>query len=455
MNANPLEELEQLVTKLIDGQLSGSEANRLDTLLSESEEAVRRYHELLDNHEALCAIYPGDVYESSLHSAEPDEALSRGDGIRESTATQASAKWGRRATLLAVAASLIILLTAGRYLQWRESDRTVATIVGMNGSLIWTGDGGRVVHDLSLGQALPGGTIEGVAPSSWIELQFHDGSTVGVLGNSTLTFSDLGQKELHLKVGKLACDVRPQPAEKPMLVHTRSALLEVLGTQFEVDAGLSSTVLDVSAGVVRLKRLSDGNTVDVPARHRAIADADRDVTAALVPDSVSRWQSQLHLGPDDFGQGKWSPQMGERDATLGAVPYTTARGETIYTVAFGVSRGGRPPVVLQPGSRLLVRGRVASTANVYFGVTVRQLSGGFAGRFQTIRPAAAFRGGEDFELTLALRDFQLDTSLEGMKDKLPSAPFHFVVESFWCHSLYEQIRLELSRVELLPPVADG
>ena len=130
MNAGPLEELEQLVTKLIDGQLSGSEANRLDALLSQSDEAVRRYHELLDNHEALCAIYPGDVYESSLHSAEHAEASSPGTG--ESTSIQTDAKWDRRATLLAVAASLVILLSAGLYLQWREADRTVATIVGIN-----------------------------------------------------------------------------------------------------------------------------------------------------------------------------------------------------------------------------------------------------------------------------------------------------------------------------------
>ena len=453
MNPDPREELELLVTHLIDGQLSESQAKRLSALLSESDEAVRRYHELLDNQEALCAIYPGDVYESSLHSEENAKAFTQGAGARDSLSTQANARWDRRTGLLAVAASLIVLLYAGLYLQWGEPDRTVATIVGIDGSLIWTGDGGRVVHDLRLGQALPGGTIEGVAPSSWVELQFEDGSTVGVLGNSTLTFSNLGQKKLHLKDGKLACDVRPQPAGKPLLVHTRSALLEVLGTRFEVDVGLSTTVLDVSEGVVRLKRLSDGDTVDVPARHRAIAAADQDVTAVLVPNSVSRWQSHLHLGPD-YAQGKWTPLTGERDATLRAIPYVTRKGKTIYTVAFGVSRGGKHPVMLQPGSRLRVRGRLASTADVYFGVTVRRPSGGFAGRFQTIRPATAFRGGEDFELTLELREFQLDVSLEEMKDKLPSTPFHFVVANFWCHSLDEPAGLELSLVELIPPAAD-
>ena len=455
MNSGPLEELDHLVNKLIECQLSGSEANRLDTLLSGSAEAVRRYHELLDNHEALCAIYPGEVYESSLHSTstEAAEASSRSVGSEGPTAAQAGAKWDTRTKLLAIAGTLIFLLSAGLFLERREADQSVATVVGINGALIWTGDGGRVVQDLSLGQELPGGTVEGVAPSSWIELQFQDGSTVGILGNSTLTFSDLGRKELHLKAGKLSCDVRPQPTGRPMFVHTRSALLEVLGTQFEVDAGLSSTVLDVNEGVVRLKRLSDGESVDVPARHRAIADTDQAVTAILVPDSISRWQSQLQLGPD-YTQGKWSPQERERDATLRAVPYSTVDGRTIYTVGFGVSRGGNAPIVLQPGSRLRVRGRLAASANLFFGVTVRHAGGGFAGRFQTIRPAASFQGGEDFELTLELREFRLDVSLEEMEDKLPSAPFHLVVETFWCHSLYEPAGLEISRVELIPPAAD-
>ena len=38
-----------------------------------------------------------------------------------------------------------------------------------------------------------------------------------------------------------------------------------------------------------------------------------------------------------------------------------------------------------------------------------------------------------------------------MKDKLPSVPFHFVVESIWFHTLDKQAGLEIAEVELLPP----
>lgn len=453
MNPDSREELDRLVSRLMDERLSGEEAARLDSLLAESSDAVRRYHEQLDNQQALCAIYPGDVYESSLHSAESDGA----PGVPEEFPASRSAglldRDRRRSVLLTLAASLVVLLSVGLYVGRSDSVREVATIVEIDGSVVWTGDGGRVVHDLRPGQELSGGIVEGVAPGSWIQLEFRDGSTLGLLGNSVLTFSDLGQKRLHLKRGKLTCDIRAQPARKPLIIHTRSALLEVLGTRFEVDAELSTTVLDVREGVVRLKRLSDGDTVDVPALHRAIAAADGDVTPELVPDSVSQWRSQLALGPD-YTQGRWLPPCEEGEASLRSVPYVTPQGKTIYTVAFGVSRGGQRPVLLLPGSRLRVRGRLASATEVYFGVTVQRPGGGFAGRFQTVHSADSFRPGEEFEVLLELDDFRLDVSLEEMEDRLPGTPFQSIVESFWCHSLFTPAGLEISSVELIPPARD-
>ena len=67
-----------------------------------------------------------------------------------------------------------------------------------------------------------------------------------------------------------------------------------------------------------------------------------------------------------------------------------------------------------------------------------------------MRPADEFRGGEDFEVTLELQDFQLDPSLADRKDKLPSQPFHFVVETIWLHTLEKQAGLEIAEAGLEP-----
>ena len=232
-----------------------------------------------------------------------------------------------------------------------------------------------------------------------------------------------------------------------MLIYTRSAMLEVVGTQFEVEAETAATTLNVRDGSVRVTRFSDGNSVDVPARHRVVAAADRVMLPKPVPPSVTQWSSELPLGPVGT-HGTWSPGTDVQAAKLGAIPYTTPQGKTIYTASFGVSCGDKPPVTLPPASRLRVRGRIASPHRVYVGITVRQANGAFAGRFQTIRPAVEFLSGEDFDMTLHLRDFRLDPSLDVMKDKLPSVPFGLVVESVWCHTLDRQAGLEITEVEL-------
>ncbi|MFC1597478.1 DUF1080 domain-containing protein [Planctomycetota bacterium] len=171
--------------------------------------------------------------------------------------------------------------------------------------------------------------------------------------------------------------------------------------------------------------------VDVPAKSRVGA------APAPAPHPVNRW--------------KWSAETDEEGAKRKAIPLKISEEQTIHVAPFGVSGDDKPPVVLLPESRLRVRGRVAAAHPVYFGVTINHPNGDFAGRFQTVRPADEFQSGEDFEVALELRDFQLDPSLNEMKDRLPTAPFHFVVESIWLTTLDKQAGLEIAEVELPPP----
>ncbi len=427
---------DELIDRHLRGELDESEkerlAERLDSEVSAREDFVEQVR--WDTRFAEVLHEKGEApAETRLPKRKPAMAFSR--------------------MLLATAAAIIIALAVGLYLHGRSADRPIARITGLSGSFQWTGDGARVSHNLKRGDELSAGTIEGMLPGSWFELAFNDGSTVTIFGNSTLTLSDHGQKELHLKEGSISSNVRPQPAGRPMLVRTRSALLEVLGTQLEVEVRLSATMLNVNEGRVRVTRFSDGRTVDVPARHRVIAAADQEMRPLPVPDAVNRWRSQLHLGPRRL-QGKWSPATETLPAKLEAIPYTTPSGKTIYTVGLGVSRGDMTPVNLEPESRLQVRGRVRSHHKVYVGVTVRNADGAFAGRFQVTRPAEDFSPGQDFDLMLQLGDFKLDPSLKNVKHKLPRTPINQVVETIWCHSLDKQAGLEILSAELIPSAED-
>ena len=51
---------------------------------------------------------------------------------------------GSTEALLAIAASIIVALTASLYFQRPSAQRPIAKITGLSGPLQWTGDGGRV-----------------------------------------------------------------------------------------------------------------------------------------------------------------------------------------------------------------------------------------------------------------------------------------------------------------------
>lgn len=451
----------ELWNDYLEGELDESGIAELQALVAGNEDLLQLAADSYQMHRMLGFLAQEDdsrqeAFVSETMARLPADHSNFVESVMQNLAHSATRKNNKAGTLvakwrMAIAAAAVVGLIASIALLRQKAEHKIAKISGLSGSLQYTGDGGSVFHDLHVGAELSGGTVEGMAADSWFELEFNDGSTAAISGHSMLTFSDQGQKKLHLKEGSVSGNVRPQPAGKPMLIYTRSALLEVLGTQFEVEARLSATLLNVSEGSVLVKRLSDGSTVEVPAQHRVIAAADQEMSPVLVPDSVNRWISQLDMGPDGT-YGKWSPKTAIEEAKLSTIPLTMPQGLTIYTAALGVSRGDTPPVVLQPGCRLRLRGHIASIHDVYFGITVMYPGGGFAGRFEIIRAAVEFSGGEDFEVVLDLLDFGLDPSLTEIKDKLPSVPYHLVVESVWCHTLDQPSGLEIAEVELLPPM---
>ena len=448
-----------------DGTISAEQMAELERLMKSDPGARELLLSELNIHSALDDLALGAAGPSAAMSALIREDGADDTAVQPSLTTRVGSRrlkfmsvtWGA----LAIAALLFVALAGMGMWSNAETSPRIARIAGLGGSLMWTGDGGRIIKDLAVDTELSGGTIEGMVPDSWFELEFNDGSTVTISGNSMLTFSDYGQKELHLRKGTFSANVVPQPAGLPMLVHTRSARLEVLGTQFEVEAGLSSTLLNVSEGKVRVKRLSDGNTVDVPSRHRVVASADHDMLPARLPDASHQWKSQLNLGPTG-SYGRWQSATDERETVLKAIPYTSKEGITVNAAGFRVSTGDAAPVVLQPDSYMKVRGKITDAHEIYFGVTAFQTTGEFVGRYQTGLPADQFEVGQEFTVLLPVSDFLLDpTSIPERRsrterwsnadsERFPKQPFGLAVRAVWLHSLFAPAGLEVTEIELIP-----
>lgn len=446
--------LESQIQQYLDGQLPDEQIACLEQTLATDASARELYLQVANLNASLDELAMQEVVPETLVSAE--------------TAAASKNRPGRVRSLFSLvpwsiaAVALLALFSLG--LRSPASEPSVAKITGLDGALVWTGDGGRVVRDVTVGMDLPGGTIEGMTPDSWFELEFLDGSKAVIVGNSTLTFSDDGQKRLRLKEGRFSADVQPQPPGRPMVIETRSATYEVVGTRFQLDTGLTSSVLNVSEGKVLATRKSDGASVAVPAKHRAVASPKHDLAATPIPKFVTSWQSDVPAGPYQYlGQnwlyGDWSPEADDTPARLATIPYTIqdgspSDGKTIYTAAFGVSGGDQPPVVLAAESTLRLQARITTEELVFFGCTLQTPGGEFAGRYQVIGTVdhlleQDFINDGRLDITLPLSFFQLDPSLEAIKDRLPTDLAGLTVESCWCHTLFDPAGLAVESIEIV------
>ncbi|MCH2370256.1 MAG: FecR family protein [Pirellulales bacterium] len=338
----------------------------------------------------------------------------------------------------------------------RQLPASIARVTGLNGDLIWTGDRGQIVRSPKVGMELAGGTIEGLAPDSWFELRFNDGSTVMISGSSLLTFGDDGQKVLRLREGHLSGKVSPQPKGKPMVVSTRSAVLNVLGTQFNMEANLSSTDLMVSEGSVRFKRFSDGKEVVVEAQHQVTSDHENGLLPIPVPRSAFNWKSRVDGQVGNYGQ--WKPATLDTPATLKAIPLVPAENPdvTLYLAGMSVNRSDGSPVVVMPHSQFVVRGKMRSESRVYFGIRVKHPNGEYAGMFRgdlkNQQPITKIDETGRFEAVYQLKQFTIDPVVVARRGGNASSPDGLVLDGVWAFThTKDPSGLEIFDVELLPP----
>jgi ferric-dicitrate binding protein FerR (iron transport regulator) len=215
------------------------------------------------------------------------QALAMADLAREQTlaaprqAPQRAAarhRW-RHAALGAAAAIIGVAGVATVWLAYGQVE--FVTPAQVSGAVTWNAEARASRSGLEAGAALRAETLSVEGAASSAQLRFRDGSIVTVAGDSELAFPPGAQKQLALRHGSLTVDVRPQPADRPMIVRTPTAEVEVLGTRFLLVAQSGETQLAVESGRVRLRRLADGSTVDVPRGHVALATLD--TAARLLP----------------------------------------------------------------------------------------------------------------------------------------------------------------------------
>ena len=459
MNTN--QSRDELFERHLQGELSDVEKEHVAELLDSDAAARQQFVEL--------AQWDTELAETIREHAEPidnKDLLPSGKGTIE--------RGGENTFLLSPFATfatvtvLFILFSSFLYLQRKTgfapekkidlsqtASSPIATITGLKGSLLWTGNQGELVLDMHVGRELTGGTIEGLAPDSWFELQFQDGSIVTISGTSMLTFADVGQKKLRLKQGAFTADVVPQPVGKPMIIQTPSTVIEVVGTRFEVEAFQAFTTVNVREGNVRLKHLFDGSVVDIPAHYCVTAKAGSDLSPTRLPASKNHWKSSLDIQAGGFG--KWLPATKKMPGAQKALPFIPTKYPDITVALLGIPVSGRsgPPIVLTPSAQFRVRGRLHHPAKIKFGIAVSDDNGEFAGMFRgdllKKQPVSEIDDEKEFEAVYQLSDFTVDPCVREKQDSLARKPDGLHLDRLWVFTdTGNSSGLMVHEVELIP-----
>jgi hypothetical protein len=273
-------DLDRLLSGLCDGTLGPEDLRQLGDWITADPDARRRYLEYLDLHAALSSgRAPLAVPELTPGKATP-------------SATPVRRRWvrlARRAGGLAAAAALVALAL---WTVFQIGNEPVGPPGGASAGARLVELQGRAEAQAQPGEAAavqvgaevrPGQTLRTGPDDSFAVLELPDATRLELSADTQIRLAESDPRQgrrLILSAGLLRADVRPQPPGRPLVVVTPQAEIVVLGTCFRVvTVPATATEVETEAGTVRLTRLADGASVDVPAGSSALAGADADPLA--------------------------------------------------------------------------------------------------------------------------------------------------------------------------------
>lgn len=351
--------------------------------------------------------------------------------------------------LAAAVAALVVLAAAAIWIVSREI--SVLTLVDASGPVAWSEDG-KWRTDLAIGEQLKAGTVETVGEATSASFRSRDGTLITLSGDSELSFSENGQKLLVLRKGSLSAQVKPQPKDKPMLVRTASAEARVVGTVFNLAARSEDTLLKVDEGLVKLKRLADGSTIDVPAKSSAVASLDSGLklNSTTTPEPLTDWSFDFttKVPPRDW--------RGVSDGTrMMARPYVASRKSSGDVVThFGISvRTAQlvPSLSLMVTDKSVIRYRLKQErlAPLQVMLLTSTAKGGYSGNFECKLPANRLRPDAEgwCDVEIPISEFAPVSRRPALLQKY-STPNGNILSSVLISSFQQNTKLTVSRFEL-------
>ncbi|CAN5285649.1 hypothetical protein BH23VER1_BH23VER1_30110 [soil metagenome] len=268
----------------------------------------------------------------------------------------------RRVAGSAAAAAAVLL----GMLVWKSGQGTppAAVMTQVSGNVTRAdSDSGNWVS-VTEGEEIPAGTTVAVGRGSGATLSYQRGrgAEIDLFESSRATLGQAGDPSANLIAldrGTLQATVARQDASAPMRILTPNSETTVLGTTFLVHDG----AIEVAEGLVRYGRRTDGQSVEVPAYHRA---ASSSLELMPIPDPalgrglVAHWAFDefegaiahdsgggghaLQITGADWARGREGGSLRLRDMAYATVPHHPSlaiTGELSLSAWIRVSRYGQ------------------------------------------------------------------------------------------------------------------
>ncbi len=257
-HAATVEHRRALVRGFIDGTLNAEEHAALEVQLRQADVA-RHFLRELHFDQAIRVTAKSQIrraeIEAAPNTAHPVTARLR---IRRPNRWRPDLhhwSWARAATVL-----VIFGLTAWLLLALPVKPQPVAELMVHLGTVEVDGNPRNGASGIINAQELL------VSPRGWASVRLPDGTLIELANNTRVTVHrGTDGVRLTLTQGEVKADVRKQPSGKPLVIESPRSRATVLGTRLAFATATDNDRVEVTHGLVRCARRSDGNSIDVPA----------------------------------------------------------------------------------------------------------------------------------------------------------------------------------------------
>lgn len=311
MNTPRDDELEGLLNKLADSSLMEDEERRLADILRTDAAARRQYRQFMALHADLHWDY------AAAAVAEPNIPMPPRRWTRA---------WKAIGRHLWMAAGVLLVAMIGGFLLFQrpprdsQAGRPVMGRLTRLAGVVQISDRQKVQEVRQDADLRAGVMVDVTGLTGLALLRLDDGTEVSLVGETRVECRrQAGQTTITLHKGHLSASVIPQAAGRPLLIHTPSAEMQVLGTRLAISADEEASELGVLEGRVRLRRLTDGKTIEVGSGQFAVASQRTALEASPWPATPDMWSENFESGlPDDWRYGQWLNEKGA-DGSRGVV----------------------------------------------------------------------------------------------------------------------------------------